>query len=116
MVIDVVEVTPPAGEAILITGAWGATAGGGVVGGGVAVKRCTVTVCVATPEALSFAVTVIVLEPTAKGTVAIVQAELPCATPRAPRSVDQLTWIVPVPPVTVPASEILDEVTCVGGG
>jgi hypothetical protein len=65
---------------------------------------------------LSAAVTVMVLAPEARGTLAIVQAELtPCAAPEDPVLTVHVTTIGPLPPVTEP-ERAADEAVVVAAG
>jgi hypothetical protein len=112
-----VEIDEDEGEAMVSEGGVveeGVVEGGvvpvGVDAGGAVVRRMVTNDC-ATWVLLSVAVTVIVLAPAMRGTLATVQAELgPCAVPEDPLLVAQVTTIGPLPPVTEPERAIEDAV------
>ena len=83
--------------------------------GGGAAPRVTLTICDTLPLA-SVAVTVMVLSPIASGILKMVQLPPLIVDPSdAPVLVSQCTDGEPLPPVTVPVSEIVAEVVVVGG-
>ncbi len=105
----VVETEVAAGDAM--------TSAGGPVGpGGVEVNsRDTLNAC-ETFVALSDATTVMRLAPVTSGIGGMVQEDEPCAEPEAPRSVDQVTAIFPLPPDTEPLIAIATAVVVGAGG
>ena len=112
VVNDVVVTVPSPGCVIWMVGACGEVGGGG---GGVSI-RSTITVRDTIVEASSWALTVIVFRPSARGTAATVQVAEPWAVPKPPRSVVQVTRIVPCPPLAEPVRGMVDVVACAATG
>jgi len=94
---------------VVTTGLGGPVGAGTVTGVGFdGLLRVTVVVAIAALPAASFAVTVMMLTPTASGTLGVLHPVVPNATPLPPALFDHDTCATPVSSLAVPPSTIED--------